>query len=236
LHLILSRNVNVPTLTAAQAAAQGVANLGRPDPRYGNVSRYEGAGDSYYNGLAVSAQYRLKRGTTLRLSYNLSKAIDDVGNFFFSAPQNNFNLRDDRGLSDNDQRHRVTLSAVVESPFTHTILRGWQLSPLFLYTSQLPFNLQLGQDRNFDTSTNDRPVGIGRNTGRGFDYISLDFRLSRTFRISERWSVQGIAEVFNSLNDTNRAVPNAVISAPTFGQATSVFDARQIQFGARVNF
>jgi hypothetical protein len=236
LHLILSRNVNVPTLTAAQATAQGVANLGRPDSRYGNVSRYEGAGDSYYNGLAVSAQYRFTRGTSLRLSYNLSKAIDNVGNFFFSSPQNNFNLRDDRGLSDNDQKHRVTLSAVAESPFAHRILRGWQLSPMFVYTSELPFNLQLGQDRNFDTNTNDRPIGAGRNTGRGFGYSSLDFRLSRLFRLSERWTVQGIAETFNSLNTTNRAVPNAVITAPTFGQATSVFDARQIQFGARVNF
>ncbi len=228
LHLILSRNVNVPTLSAAQAAAAGLPNLGRPDSRYGNVSRYEGAGDSYYNGLAVSAQYRLRR-SSFRLSYNLSKAIDNVGNFFFSAPQNNFNLRDDRGLSDNDQRHRVTLSAVL--PF-----RNWELSPMFVYTSQLPYNLQLGQDRNFDTNTNDRPIGVGRNTGRGFNYASLDFRLSRTFHLSERWSVQAIAEAFNTLNRTNRAVPNAVVSAATFGQATAVFDARQLQFGARVNF
>lgn len=107
---------------------------------------------------------------------------------------------------------------------------------MFVYTSSLPFNVQLGQDRNFDTSTNDRPIGVGRNTGRGFRYASFDFRLSRPFRLSERWTVQGIAEAFNSLNHTNRAVPNAVISAPTFGMATSVFDARQIQFGARVNF
>ncbi len=236
LHLILSRNVNVPTLSAAQATAQGVANLGRPDSRYGNVSRYEGAGDSYYNGLAVSAQYRFTRGTSLRLSYNLSKAIDNVGNFFFSTPQNNFNLRDDRGLSDNDQRHRLTASAVLESPYQNRWLRQWQLSPMFVYTAQLPFNVQLGQDRNFDTSTNDRPIGLGRNTGRGFGYSSLDFRFSRLFRVSERWTVQAIAEAFNSLNHTNRAVPNAVITAPTFGQATSVFDARQIQFGARANF
>jgi hypothetical protein len=48
--------------------------------------------------------------------------------------------------------------------------------------------------------------------------------------------VQAIAEAFNSLNRTNRAVPNAVVTAATFGQATSVNDARQIQFGARVNF
>ncbi len=40
---------------------------------------------------------------------------------------------------------------------------------MFVYTSQLPYNLQLGQDRNFDTNTNDRPIGVGRNTGRGFN-------------------------------------------------------------------
>ncbi|MCW5976654.1 MAG: TonB-dependent receptor [Bryobacteraceae bacterium] len=236
LHLILSRNVNVPTLTAAEAAARGVPNLGRLDSRYGNVSRYEGAGDSYYNGLLLSAQYRPARRASVRLSYNFSKAIDDVGNFFFSAPQDNFNLRDDRGRSDNDQRHRITASAVLESPFGNALLRGWQLAPLFLYTSRLPFNIQLGFDRNGDTNTNDRPVGVGRNTGRGFDYASFDFRLSRTFRLTENWSLQGLAEAFNSLNRTNRAVPNNTITAPTFGRATAVYDPRQIQFGLRLSF
>ncbi len=140
LHLILSRNVNVPTLSAAQATALGIPNLGRPDSRYGNISRYEGSGDSYYNGLQVSAQYRLPRGSTLRLSYTLSKAIDDVGNFFFSSPQNNFNLRDERGLSYNDQRHRLTASAVTQ-------WRGFELSPIFVYTSALPYNVLLGVDQ-----------------------------------------------------------------------------------------
>ena len=236
LHLILSRNVNVPTLSAAQATAQGIPNLGRPDSRYGNVSRYEGSGDSYYNGLLLSAHYRPASLVTVRLSYNFSKAIDDIGNFFFSSPQNNFDLRDDRGLSDNDQRHRVTVSAVLDSPFRHALIRSWQFSPLVIYTSQLPFNVLLGADRNFDTNTNDRPVGVGRNTGRGFDYASFDFRLSRTFRLTERWSLQGLAEVFNSLNRTNRAVPNNTITAPTFGQATSVYDPRQLQFGLRLAF
>ncbi len=44
--LIMSRNVNAPTLSAAEAAAQGVPNLGRPDPRYANVSRFESIGQS----------------------------------------------------------------------------------------------------------------------------------------------------------------------------------------------
>jgi hypothetical protein len=228
LHLILSRNNNVPTLTAADAAAQGIPNLGRPDSRYGNVSRYESSGDSYFNGLLLSAATRFGRANQLRVSYTLSKAIDNIGNFFFSTPQNNFDLRDDRSLSDNDQRHRVTASALLT-------WRGWQFAPLFVYTSALPLNTLLTFDRNYDTNLNDRPNGVGRNTARGFNYISLDARVSRRFRLSERWSIESLAESFNTLNRTNRAAPNNVLNA-SFGQATAVFDARQIQFGLRLNF
>jgi hypothetical protein len=235
LHLILSRNANVPTLSAADAAARGIANLGRPDARYGNMSRYEGSGDSYYNGLVASFKTRLWKGGEVRVSYNLSKTIDDVGNFFFSTPQNNFNLRDDRGLSDNDQRQRISAGMVMT-------LRGWELSPLFLYTSALPYNVLVNFDRNNDTSLNDRPFGIGRNTARGFDFASFDLRVSRTFRMTERWRVQALVESFNTLNRANWTLPNNVIGsgsgAPlaTFGRATAAYDPRQVQVGLRLSF
>ena len=35
-----------------------------------------------------------------RVSYTLSKAIDDAGNAFFFTPQDNSDLRDERGLAD----------------------------------------------------------------------------------------------------------------------------------------
>ncbi|MFL6253451.1 MAG: TonB-dependent receptor domain-containing protein, partial [Pyrinomonadaceae bacterium] len=97
-HIILSRNVNVPRFPASA----GVFNLGRPDSRFGNVSRYESSGDSYYDGLLVSFHRRFSRRAQARVSYTLSKAIDDVGGAFFFSPQDNFNLRDERGLADND--------------------------------------------------------------------------------------------------------------------------------------
>lgn len=247
LHLILSRNNNVPQCTAAEGAALGIPNLCRPDSRYGNISRFEGSGDSYYNGFLLSVRARPTRRTEFRLSYNLSKGIDDAGNAFFSSPQNNFDLRDDRGLSDNDQRHRLTVTAVLESPvaqggsFANKLLADWQLSPLFLYTSQLPFNVLLGSDRNNDTNLNDRPIGVGRNTGRGFDYMSFDIRLSRTFRITEKLNLQGIAEAFNFLNRSNFAVPNNTYGPnatqlPAFGRPTVAYDQRQLQFALRLNF
>ena len=242
-HLILSRNVNVPRF----AASAGVPNLGRPDPNWGNISRFESSGNSSYDGLVVSVNQRATRWSNLRVSYTFSKTIDNSGNFFFSSPQDNFNIRDDRGLSDNDQRHRLVISGSLEVPDHNKptglqrVFCGFQLGYIFTYASALPFNVLLGSDRNLDTNNNDRPVGVGRNTGRGFDYASLDLRVSRRFRLTERVDLQLLAEGFNVLNRSNFGVPNNVFGSgvnpvPTFGQPTQAFDPRQFQFGMRVSF
>jgi len=240
LHLILSRNVNVPMFPASA----GVPNLGRPNPNFANISRYESSGDSYYNGLTVSFNRRFSRWWGMRVSYTFSKAVDDTGNAFFFTPQDNFNLRDDRGLGDNDQRHRLTLSGTLETPVTRSdskwshLINGLQLSYIFSYGSALPFNIQTGTDRNFDTNVNDRPVGVGRNTGEGFDFASLDLRLSRRVRFTDRVSMDLIAEGFNVFNRANLQLPNNIYGTgvkplSSFGRPTAASDPRQFQFGLR---
>ncbi|HEX7330506.1 MAG TPA: TonB-dependent receptor [Pyrinomonadaceae bacterium] len=230
-HVILSRNVNVP----AVPASAGIPNLGRPDPNWGNISRFESSGRSNYDGMVVSFNQRAARWANVRVSYTLSKTIDDAGNFFFSSVQDNFNIRDDRGLSDNDQRHRLVASGSIDAP------RGFQFGYIFTYGSRLPFNVLLGNDRNLDTNNNDRPVGVGRNTGRGFDFASLDLRVSKRFKLTERVDLQLLAEGFNILNRANFGVPNNTFGSgvnplPAFGQPTQAFDPRQFQFGMRVSF
>ena len=230
-HVILSRNVNVP----AVPASAGIPNLGRPDPNWGNISRFESSGRSNYDGMVVSYNQRAARWANVRVSYTLSKTIDDAGNFFFSSVQNNFNIRDDRGLSDNDQRHRLVASGSVDAP------HGFQFGYIFTYASRLPFNVLLGNDRNLDTNNNDRPLGVGRNTGHGFDFASLDLRVSKRFKLTERVDLQLLAEGFNMLNRANFGVPNNTFGSgvnplPSFGQPTQAFDPRQFQFGMRVSF
>jgi hypothetical protein len=230
-HIILSRNVNVPRFPASA----GVPNLGRPDPRFANVSRFESSGDSYYDGMLVSFKRRFSRWAQARLSYTLSKAIDDVGNAFFFTPQDNFDLRAERGLADNDQRHRLALSGSFEAP------AAFQLSYIFQYGSRLPFNVLTGGDRNNDTNVNDRPAGLGRNTGRGFDYASLDLRLSRRFRMGERVKLETMVEGFNVLNRSNLQLPNNTFGTgatplASFGRPTAADNPRQVQFGLRLDF
>jgi hypothetical protein len=234
LHLISSRNINVPVPL-------------RPNPNFGNIARFESAGESDYNGLVIAFNKRASNWASVRVSYTLSKSLDDAGNFFFSTPQNNFDRRDDRGLSDNDQRHRLTLSGSLEAPRNNSespfgrALEGIQLSYIFTYASRQPFNVLLGSDRNGDTNFNDRPVGVGRNTGRGFDFASLDLRLSRRFNLTERVKLEALAEGFNLFNRANLQIPNNVFGpglAPlsTFGQATAASEPRQIQFGLRFSY
>lgn len=230
-HVILSRNVNVPTVPASA----GIPNLGRPDPDWGNISRFESSGRSNYDGMVVSFNKRAARWANVRVSYTLSKTIDDAGNFFFSSVQDNFNIRDDRGLSDNDQRHRLVTSGSIDAP------HGFEFGYIFTYGSRLPFNVLLGTDRNLDTNNNDRPLGVGRNTGHGFDFASLDLRVSKRFKLTERVELQLIAEGFNILNRANFGVPNNTFGSganplPSFGQPTQAFDPRQFQFGMKVNF
>ncbi len=242
----------------------------RPDPTRGNIKPYSSAFDSYYDGLEVSLQQRPVPWGSTRLSYTWSKAIDNISEFFFSAPLNNFNLREDRSRADDDQRHRVVFDAILTSSTRQAdslaahLTHGWRLGGILQYYSRLPFNITTGA--NTKQATGQRPCAtgfslaanaglnpctealagavIGRNAGTGFDFFSLNTRLSRTFALTERFRLEGIAEAFNSLNRRNNMIPNATFgtgtypSSPntTFGQATAVGDPRSVQLAARLTF
>jgi len=137
------------------------------------------------------------------------------------------------------------VSGTLEAQRGHSLLSraiaGFRAGYVFSYTSALPFNIQTGTDRNGDTNVNDRPVGVGRNTGRGFDFTSLDLRLSRTISFTERLKLEAMAEGFNVLNRANYQVPNNIFGTGTvaragFGLPTAAADPRQMQLGLRITF
>jgi outer membrane receptor protein involved in Fe transport len=247
LHLLLSVNQNVPTCTAA-----GTNNGCRPNPAFGNDSQYSSLGDSHYDGLFVSFVQRPSSWSSLRVSYTYSKALDNVGEFFFSAPINNYNIWQDYGRSDDDQRHRLVFEGTAHSSTgaAHTawerLSHGFELSSLLQYYSPLPFNITTGATTVQGTSA--RPtvggVFINRNAGSGFDSLSLGGRLSRTFRLSEALRLQALAEGFNLTNHLNGVTLNGVFGtgaypaspSPSFKQITAVNDPRTLQFAVRVEF
>ena len=237
LHLLISINLNTPTCYSSVDPV----NLCRPTSAYANNKQYSSVADSYYDGLSVSYVQRPVHWGSYRISYTWSKAIDDVSEFFFSAPVNNFNLREDRSLSDDDQRNRVVFDGTVhtsmDSPttFAQKLTHGFQLSGILQYYSPLPFNIGTGQNSIQTTALRPCAPGfvltptapntcanalpgtlIGRNAGVGFSSFNLNLRLSRTIPIGERFKLQGIAEAFNALNHRNNQIPNGTFGTGTY--------------------
>src|SRR6185436_8512605 len=95
--------------------AVGTNNGCRPNAAYANNSQYSAAADSNYNGLHVSFVQRPAKWGSYRISYNYSKALDDVGEFFFSSPIDPYNIWKDYGRSDDDQRHRVVFNGSIHT-------------------------------------------------------------------------------------------------------------------------
>jgi hypothetical protein len=247
LHLIASVNQNVPT-----CAASGNNNGCRPNPNYANNSQYSSLADSHYDALHLSFVQRPARWGNYRVSYSWSKSLNNVGENFFSSPLDPRNIWLDYGRSDDDQRHRLTFDGSLESSTAaaHNVWdhlsHGFRLSAMLQYYSALPFNITTGAQTIQGTTA--RPtingVFIGRNTGIGNDFLNLGARLSRSFRLAEGWSLEGIAESFNALNHRNNLTVNGNFGvgaypgspAATFGQITAVNDPRTIQLALRLKF
>jgi hypothetical protein len=267
--LIRPRQVNaISSLTRLDAFGRP-ALTGRIDST--KLADYvtESAGNSIYHGVTVSLNKRFARFYQVIGSYAFSKTIDDATDQSFEyAPQDPTNPRADRGLSSFDVRHVLTLAAVVESPFHggpgkslyERLLADLYISPIVTVRSGFAYNILTGIDINMDNNPNDRPFGVGRNTGLGPGYFSTDVRLGRRFRFSpdSPRSVEVILDTFNLFNRVNfkglnnntngviyldqlvgsevRLSGSPDIPANSFRGFTSAYDPRVLQLGLKLNF
>src|ERR1700720_2888311 len=225
---------------------------------------YSSLATALYQGGILELKKRFSNHFLLMANYTYSKALDEATDFNSDySPFNATCLRCDRSVSDFDQRHKVVIAGVFESPWENSrILGGFQLSPVFNYNSGHPFNLLAGADINGDGHfTNDRPPGAPRNSGLGPSYYDFDMRLSRSFKFGEKASLQFTAEAFNLANHTNYASVNNIVGAafaPPFNVHglkpgtvlsggtvvspstplgfTAAFPKREVQLGARFTF
>jgi hypothetical protein len=78
--------------------------------------------------------------------------------------------------------------------------------------------------------------GSGRNILRGPGRTNFDMALSKATKITEHTALQIRAEFFNIFNHAEFLEPDTNISSGTFGQVTSTYDPRIIQFGGRFTF
>jgi hypothetical protein len=223
-------------------------------------NQYTSAASALYEGGILEIKKRFSNSFTLLGNYTYSKGFDTSTDFNSDyGPQDPTNLGLDRGLSEFDERHKVVIAGVFDSPWKqNAILAGFQLAPIFTYNSGHPFNLLAGGEVNGDNhTTNERAIGAPRDTGLGPDFTNFDMRLSWQHKLYEKAALQLTAEGFNIANHTNYASVNNEVG-PLFGFSpafttfnvhgskllspstplgfTSAFPKREIQLGLRLTF
>ena len=201
-------------------------------------------GRSHYKGVSIALKKQWDGKLQLLGSYTLAKstadgslrATDEFGEYDVLNPADPF-ADNQENPTRTDNRHKVTISGVY-SP-------GWDLrvSPVFRYKSAQPFNIISGVDTNRDGLIYDLPAGVETlNSGRGADFMQLDLRVSKKFKLSGSTALEVIAEGFNLTNDTNPGSYTANMLSPTFGQPSAFAgdfqrgEQRLFQLGARFEF
>jgi Carboxypeptidase regulatory-like domain len=220
------RNWNTSAATDPLGGLEGLPCAtppGVPDPCVVNElvaqnNQYSSESYAIYEGGIAELTKRFSNHFSVFGNYTWSKGLDTSTDYNTDyGPQDPTNLNLDRALSEFDERHKVTIAGVIDSPWKQSVLSGFELAPIFNYHTGHPFNLLAGTEVNGDNhTTNERPIGAPRDTGLAPNYIDFDARLSWHHKLGERTNLQFTAEGFNIANRTNFASVNNEVS-PLFG-------------------
>ncbi len=237
--------------------------------------------NSLYNSFVLTVRKRMAHGVEFVANYTLSKAEDDgqvMGQFgTFNGTDytiDPYNQKAMWGLSDLDQRQRLVANAIWKPEFAahwsnkaaRMIVNGYTLSSIFSIASGQPVTglisgtpagvidggLTGGMVNNSGSApfTYEDP-SVPRNFYGGPGFWDIDARVSREFRIKERYRLSFLAEAFNLLNHTNVFGVNTTQYSLGFGTTTlsksatflaptatnnGLYGARQLQISGRFTF
>jgi hypothetical protein len=164
------RNINVVSLSdprrAEILAGNFDANRARPYLGYSGITYGETATGSSYNSMQMNLRLENMHGLTFQAAYTYSHSID-YGSGDFSGFDNPFDRRYNRGSSDLDRRHILSMNYLYELPIfrgtgvSHALLGGWQISGITLIQSGSPMTSYLGSDNLGIGGGGSRPDLIG---------------------------------------------------------------------------
>jgi hypothetical protein len=228
------------------ANGQPMYSSTRPDPFYGRITEYMSDAQSKYTAVVVT----LRRQFTERLfgfaSVTWSQDFDNDSNernYSGIQAQDSHNLSNEWAYSIRDQRWKIALNGVWNTPWW-----GLSLSGVYHYYTGSPFTPYTSSDLNNDGNFTDRPtvngVNLGRNSYRYPDFASLDLRLQKAFALGPG-SLSLIAECFNCGNNANWSVntawgsntstPGSSFDSRLLNSSTIAFP-RTYQFAIRYDF
>lgn len=144
----------------------------RPYPLFGVINWNESVGNSIYHGLQTRVERRSSTGGTILVSYAWSKLIDDLGTI--GGFRDSYNRALERGLGQEDARHRFSASYVYAIPLGqgrqfmsnlsgvgNAILGGWEVSGIVRANSGSPLTPTWPTNNSGNGRNADRPNLIG---------------------------------------------------------------------------
>ena len=162
---------------------------------------YKSDNRSSYDALMLHLQGNVSSRFSLIANYTLARAQTwgcVLGELFdyvngVCDPFNPFGPGD-YGPSGEDIRNRFVLAGTLRVP------GGFELTTLAQAESARPYTIT-NADSSGRISVNGVPTSL--DAFRGTPYVQVDLRVSRPFKVGERWQVNPFAEFFNLFNRDN---------------------------------
>jgi len=260
-------DTNLTASGATLADGRPIYSSTRPNSSFNAIDVVQSIGDGSYNALTVTMNKRMRNGWQMQANYTIAKSEDNgplpgyvlaSGDDRVSDPSN---LDRDKGLAPFNQTHTFALSTLLQPKVSGDgigakLINNNQLGLILQANSGLPFNIRTNRDLNNDgNATNDRPLGIGRNTGKLGSSVTLDGRYVRFFNFGKR-RLEIFGEGKNLLNRLSVSTVNRIVATDTMGNptvaipssiircgspavtpcATAAYDQRSLQIGAKITF
>ena len=216
----------------------------RPYPEYGAIDMWIPTGArSNYHALSTAFTKRMSGGWQASGTYLLSGLRDAYAQPYSGLQQVTFPVARDLGgeysLAQNDQRHRIVLNGIWQLKY------GLQVSGLYFYGSGSRYATSYGTDLRdlggigANRLRPDRTI-VPRNNFVGLPLHRVDARVQKKFTMSNRVTVEGIAEVFNLLDHANYGAYTTQEVSVLYGKPSSnpavAYQPRMAQLGFRLTF
>ena len=248
--IVINPTINGVRNTTAAFQAAGL-------PVLGGIRDYMSIGRSRYDGMNVSYRKRLSKRYSVNATYVLSKALSYNGNSaaFGNGPTDELNwfAPHDFGPTPADERHRITISGLVNLPW------GVTFTPIMQWATGRPYNLTegitdvygygSGVGTTHDIVLTNAPNNLtataaytapqllaclAANTcqqlpydyARGEDFFQLDARIGRFFKFKEKARLELFFQAFDLTNRANFGTSyGGNIRTSTFGNPTAFITA-----------
>ncbi len=222
-------NRNDPALGSPWTTGLGADGLNGIDGSAGGgLTTLESSAKSLYRGLTIALTKQFSRRFQFQMNYQLSETLaddDDERDPFTYRYASVTNFQPDYGFSDQDQRHRFNAFGLYQAPW------GIEFSPVVSFHTPEPVSV--------DQRVLSNGYIVRRNTlWKDDTFFAIDFRVDKNFRLSERFTLQAIVDVFNLTNRKNLLFPSTGNLLFNFDGTvqSGLGDPRQEQLGLRLVF